>query len=828
MKILRNYQKEVINTLHKNIEDNKISVVGLCPNAGKTLISLRFIEEYLVKYPANKILMLCEGQDVLRKQNYSVMYEDISEGVKFCRLDANNIVTYIEDGKEVSTSLLDLNNFDVVITLPQTIDNKELPFKFDLVIVDEAHNRYFSEQLQRVINNNSGCNQILMTGTPSSYIQSNLEAEESNKELPFDLIIIPMVDIYYGGLKLNEKWFANTSYYVSSTNISIDDIKYLDLYNDEDELKRDVVLSEEDNTLIFDNAIEKLITEQIKYLKESESIVSKATSLVNSFSNSFNFKNIAEITNNKLIQQAINSLGKTMWVCYSQDFARLVHKKLVDLGINTLISISDNIGSDVNINIFQEDESVKCLVVVNRATLGFNMPELSNVVDLTGSRNLNRIYQLYSRITRVSKNSLNKRYFKIGFKNEVELTKQVMNCALSLMGDNIKLYNGTNSKTINFIDKVKVTSNVCKETSYTNDKNPSVTKDDKRKNKKNRKQDIIDLSGLDILDVFTDLQFNLSNTYGLASKSNLVTVYESYGMWKGGNPSKRKEEIIEFIKTNNKKPSKYSKNLEEKRLGVLLYSYTNLSSSVYDETFKQQVYYLCKELDIKQKDNSIENKEEIKEFIKINLRKPSSNSKNLEEKRLGSLLYGYTSPSKTSYDEVFKKQIEDLCKELNIKPFYNSVSHKEEIIEFIKTNNKKPSRSSKNLEEKRLGVLLYGYTSPSKTSYDEVFKKQIEDLCNELNIKPAYNSQENKQLILKFIKTNNKKPSYSSKNLEEKRLGKLLSSYTSPSSSTLDEIFKQQVEDLCNELNILSRKQKTNNPNIVRVKGLYNLHKPVI
>ena len=43
------------------------------------------------------------------------------------------------------------------------------------------------------------------------------------------------------------------------------------------------------------------------------------------------------------------------------------------------------------------------IIVVGRGILGFNFEQLVNVVDMTGSQNIDRIFQLMARVVRTSK-----------------------------------------------------------------------------------------------------------------------------------------------------------------------------------------------------------------------------------------------------------------------------------------------------------------------------------------------------------------------------------------------------------------------------------------
>jgi hypothetical protein len=119
-------------------------------------------------------------------------------------------------------------------------------------------------------------------------------------------------------------------------------------------------------------------------------------------------------------------------------------------------------------------------------------------------------------------------------------------------------------------------------------------------------------------------------------------------------------------------------------------------------------------------------KQSVLDFIHANGRKPSVTSKDLEEKRLGRLMRNYCSPSQSTYDEEFTKQVDALI------PKQDSSTGKQSVLDFIHANGRKPSRTSKDLEEKRLRRLMHNYCSPSQSTYDEEFKNTLANITGSL------------------------------------------------------------------------------------------------
>lgn len=111
-------------------------------------------------------------------------------------------------------------------------------------------------------------------------------------------------------------------------------------------------------------------------------------------------------------------------------------------------------------------------------------------------------------------------------------------------------------------------------------------------------------------------------------------------------------------------------------------------------------------------------KKQIWEFSLKNGKRPA-NSKcaSKEEKRLWYQLYRYTNPlDDKRYDRDFAKKYNQqfpsrFSKKKNIK----------EILKWSKKHNRRPSRYSGDKKERRLGYLLYNYTTSYTGCYDHEF-----------------------------------------------------------------------------------------------------------
>lgn len=146
------------------------SVLAACPGSGKTTISHKILNQYFVKYPHARVVVLTHGQNTLRLQYLE-------------ELDSPNVpilFTYggLSDGKQVS------------VGIPQSIN--DYLGKIDLLIVDEAHQWYNAPTVQDIIKKYKPKHQILMTGSPTDfnkYNQENFDTQYGMYYIPAEVLI---------------------------------------------------------------------------------------------------------------------------------------------------------------------------------------------------------------------------------------------------------------------------------------------------------------------------------------------------------------------------------------------------------------------------------------------------------------------------------------------------------------------------------------------------------------------------------------------------------------------------------------------------------------
>lgn len=192
----RDYQSEMLWEVIERIGAGKSSlnttskfILSACPNAGKTLMAIIYIDWCLYLNPAFRVLVLTHGQVNLKTQ-------------------------FMEEAAKYDADFLKSNN--IQIALPHGTHRKDLK-KVDLVVVDEAHQFYFAKMMQTILQKTQPDQQLLMTGTPSDFIAHNLTHADDQ----FDISFIDVKTIFDMGFANNvHVEVASTTYeprYIQST-----------------------------------------------------------------------------------------------------------------------------------------------------------------------------------------------------------------------------------------------------------------------------------------------------------------------------------------------------------------------------------------------------------------------------------------------------------------------------------------------------------------------------------------------------------------------------------------------------------------------------------
>jgi superfamily II DNA or RNA helicase len=356
---IRDYQDEIISLTQIGVGDKIVWAVS--PNGGKTEMSICLIDLYLQDNPTHKVLILTHNTKVLR-DNY---YERI--------MDNNPTFTHQEVTKDNEVDFTK----QVIISLPSTLNKRKL-HKFDLVVIDEAHQMYESDNLtynnsmvKKIIDRCDIKKELLLTGTPSYFIRQN---QKQKKEI-YKLISVPMSKVYdAGGCSDVIVEMSSSSYYITDSDYRGDELK--DGYN----------FNNKETFHTLDDVNRKLYSRIVSPFRNTKH-----------YSNKELLKPVSNVLDWTIFRK---ELGKTLISCRNQSQAKKTAEYYENNGINVALSISDVDKDGIEIKKFIEDEDCKILIVVYRGILGFSFDKIVNVIDMSLTKNINRMYQLFCRTTR--------------------------------------------------------------------------------------------------------------------------------------------------------------------------------------------------------------------------------------------------------------------------------------------------------------------------------------------------------------------------------------------------------------------------------------------
>mgnify|MGYP000600713807 CR=1 FL=1 len=263
------------------------------------------------------------------------------------------------------------------------------------------------------------------------------------------------------------------------------------------------------------------------------------------------------------------------------------------------------------------------------------------------------------------------------------------------------------------------------------------------------------------------------------------------------NWKEKYNELIEFIENNHKRPNQISKNKEEKRLATFIQNCNKNYKNKVQIMKNIEIYNLWNIFLEKYKDyvkTNIElwkdNYNQLIEFIENNHKKPSYTSKNKEEKKLASFIQRCNTNYKNKLQimenieiynlwNIFLDKYKDYLK-TNIELWKEKYN---QLIEFIESNHKRPSSSSKNKEEKQLGTFITIYNIHYKNKKYIMKNIEIYNLWSSFLEKYRDYFKSNEELwrdnynqLIEFIENNHKRPSCHSKNIKDKQLARFIES----------------------------------------------------
>lgn len=407
-------------------------VLAAGTSAGKTITSLISLEIfYSDRKNYNKRTLVVPASKTVLRDNYSIELEKFNP----------NFGYFVATNKKELEEAINDKSYQVIIALPQTISrNYKLLPKIHNFILDEAHQWYFKNTIQTIIEHIKPTKQLLLTGTPSRFIA---------KGNGFDFFFVPVMDLY------NEDRVSNIKIEVVSSSYDFKQKDYLSNYG----------------------SLKASKTNSAKQAKDALSMV--CDEMILKLRSRLGNKYLSNLRGANKISSLFNDLDKTIIFCHSVKQSNAFFKELNSMkGLKdkVLLSHSDNDKDSEYFETFRTQSEYKVLVAVDRGKLGYNLPDLFNVVDFTLTQSLDMILQMMGRILRLSDKDKQKTYFKVATKNTAGYFVDLMTGALCLFTNDSPTYyyssfNGKNMGGI-LIPKVltKSTKSGQKSTQSTNTK----------------------------------------------------------------------------------------------------------------------------------------------------------------------------------------------------------------------------------------------------------------------------------------------------------------------------------------------------------------------
>jgi superfamily II DNA or RNA helicase len=384
------YQTDFIDNHFVKIKELKLILLAAAPGAGKTVTSIACIEKFLEDNPDARVLVLTHNQNVLKEQYYDAIL--------------NHKVSFTHS-KDVNSDA------QVIVTIPAALNRKESLPKFDLIIVDEAHHFYETKKdegmVKRIIKETGAKYEVLLTGSPSKFNGKGIHT-----------FAVTINDLYDRGQ------CSDVIIEIATTNYSLSHTDYNTNYELKESAYKKETKADVERTL--ENVLDKIQRRLQSWHKNNPELYSK-------------------LDRNAGWLPVLGELNKTIFACKSIKQADRVAEYLNNKGVKAVVSHSKNDSDSQQIDLFRTDDSIMVLVVVDRGTLGFNMAELENVIDMTGSQNIDRITQLLCRVNRVHPDIKNKLFIKVAPINQVDYMHAIMTAVVCMFDREWFLkYNGKN------------------------------------------------------------------------------------------------------------------------------------------------------------------------------------------------------------------------------------------------------------------------------------------------------------------------------------------------------------------------------------------------
>lgn len=248
---------------------------------------------------------------------------------------------------------------------------------------------------------------------------------------------------------------------------------------------------------------------------------------------------------------------------------------------------------------------------------------------------------------------------------------------------------------------------------------------------------------------------------------NKTRQYEVYQR----DPIGRLTKILKWTESNKKTPSQSSVNTKEKKLGQSLNSLKlALKQNRLDDTAKGLLDKILKYRTNHQRTRD-EKLGDVLEFCRRENRTPKQHVKDKIEKRLAEFLTTTKGLIKNP-DFVLDEKSEKIMREILKFTPPNRSDKINELHAFVKKERRKPSASSENSDERKLATYLSKMKTAMKS--EQLSTQEMNLMTEVLSLCQIKTREEKLNDLLSWISDNERLPTFSSKNNEEKKLAMFL------------------------------------------------------
>jgi len=583
---------------------NKIIILASEVGSGKTNMAITITAEILKNDPAAKALFIAHNRKDIRNQGAKRFFSVLSEGN----------LSLTEADICVVEKMSDYNpKARVVIGIPSTLHKLDL-VHYDLLLVDEAHHNTEGKMVKVIIEKikSKGLKQLYLTATPDKFIDkegvkifgfSALDLIKEGRKDGKVYTVLPTTDVAIGYKNVTEKDYDQNTWEILSG--------------------LDPKLPRYQTSKVVEVVLQRL-------------------------AHTRNWPTFGNLLGS--LRVPFQATGKTLVFAYSINHAQDLYKEIDShYPGRVLLSTSENDDTSNNMDSFSNTShpdynKSNFLVVVDRATLAWDFPELDNCVDISLGLNPASQKQKYGRLMRPN-DGRTKFFLKVTTPDRQNQTDIVMQMMFHLLTpEGLITYKGLGSlrnKAIIIITRHDFTRKPNKKKGLSD--NPVV-----------RFKDPMDYWQAMQLDIFEEPELRFKNrhlqTYHTASPNQILAGLEGK---RYQNPQGLERSFGLYVKKHGYLPSTGDKDPEVKRMGQLWSHNLNTNSIYSDPAFIQK--YKDIPTFAEWKHNRLA--EEALNFHKKFNAYPSSCSKDPVERKLGVFVSMIKTGGIVQINDILKKQI---------------------------------------------------------------------------------------------------------------------------------------------------------------------------